>query len=92
MSVGNAKGYEPHLLLDAYDCQSVGSGTVVDVGGSHGSVAITIAERFPRIRCVVQDLPEVVDEGRAKLPAALASHVKSMAQCALSILQPKCWQ
>ncbi|OTA92758.1 hypothetical protein M434DRAFT_31515 [Hypoxylon sp. CO27-5] len=45
--------------------------TMVDVGGSHGSVAIGIAKKFPNIKCVVQDLPGTVAEGASRLPAEL---------------------
>ena len=34
---------------------------VVDVGGSHGSVSREIVKNFPQIRCVVQDLPDVIE-------------------------------
>lgn len=35
--------------------------TVVDVGGSHGHVAYALAERFPNLNLVVQDLAPVID-------------------------------
>lgn len=53
---------------------------MVDVGGSHGSVAVDIARRFPKIRCIVQDLPEVVRQGAARLPDDLKKRVQFMAQ------------
>lgn len=54
--------------------------TMVDVGGSHGSVAISIAEAFPHINCLVQDLPDTVAKGASRLPAELQDRVKFMAQ------------
>jgi hypothetical protein len=54
--------------------------TMVDVGGSHGSVAILIAERFPHIKCTVQDLPAPVAEGKARLPTELNERVTFMEQ------------
>jgi hypothetical protein len=39
-------------------------GVVVDLGGSHGSIAIRIARRFPIVKCIVQDLPDVVQRAR----------------------------
>lgn len=54
--------------------------TVVDVGGSYGSVAISIAERFPDIKCIVQDLPDTVAEGALRLPVELRNRVTFMAQ------------
>lgn len=35
-------------------------GMLVDVGGGTGGVAVEIARMLPRVRCVVQDLPDVV--------------------------------
>lgn len=78
--IGKAKGYEPHYLLDGYPWESIGDGVVVDVGGSHGKVAMSIAERFPRLECVVQDLPEAIEEGRSILPVNLSDRVSFMAQ------------
>ncbi|KAK8088423.1 hypothetical protein PG997_003384 [Apiospora hydei] len=60
-------------LLDNYPWADMT--TMVDVGGSHGSVAISIAERFPNMRCYVQDLRDTVAEGAARLPAGLQDRV-----------------
>ncbi|KAJ4298318.1 hypothetical protein N0V90_006218 [Kalmusia sp. IMI 367209] len=54
-------------------------GVVVDVGGSHGSVALSIARRFPKVKCIVQDLPDVVQEGKKQLPGDLSDQVDFMA-------------
>ena len=75
--MGKVKGYKPHLLLDNYPWET--KRTVVDVGGSHGTVAISIANRFPSVRCIVQDLPKVVEEGRERLQPDLADRVTFMA-------------
>ncbi|KAI0900877.1 S-adenosyl-L-methionine-dependent methyltransferase [Annulohypoxylon nitens] len=53
--------------------------TMVDIGGSHGSVAIGIAERFPHIKCFVQDLPDTAAKGAARLPNELKDRVTFMA-------------
>ncbi|KAI1367594.1 S-adenosyl-L-methionine-dependent methyltransferase [Xylaria arbuscula] len=53
--------------------------TMVDVGGSHGSVAISIAERFPNMTCVVQDLPDTAAEGSSQLPDYLKDRITFMA-------------
>lgn len=68
----------PTHLLENYPWET--KKTVVDVGGSHGSVAIAIAEQFTHIKCFVQDLPETVKEGASRLPAGLQSRVEFMAQ------------
>ncbi|KAJ2991971.1 hypothetical protein NUW58_g2329 [Xylaria curta] len=53
--------------------------TMVDVGGSHGSVAVTIAERFPNMTCIFRDLLDVVAEGEAQLPSGLGGGITFMA-------------
>jgi len=66
------------LLLENYPWST--KNIMVDVGGSHGSVAIKVAERFPQIKCVVQDLPQVVEQGEKYLPQQLKERVEYMAQ------------
>ncbi|BFG25107.1 hypothetical protein CerSpe_113810 [Prunus speciosa] len=48
------------LMID--DCKGVFQGVVslVDVGGGTGTVAKSIAEAFPHMKCTVLDLPHVV--------------------------------
>jgi predicted O-methyltransferase YrrM len=46
------------LIVDNYDWKSYK--TIVDVGGSHGAVMIELAKQNPEMKCVVQDLPEVI--------------------------------
>ncbi|KAH5652259.1 hypothetical protein HBI51_076110 [Parastagonospora nodorum] len=46
------------LLVDNYDWKAYN--TIVDVGGSHGAVMLELARQNPEVKCVVQDLPEVV--------------------------------
>jgi 6-hydroxytryprostatin B O-methyltransferase len=45
-------------------------GIVVDVGGSVGDAAIAIAEAFPHLKLVVQDLPRNTDNGRKMLESS----------------------
>ncbi|MCJ1314135.1 hypothetical protein MMC25_007815 [Agyrium rufum] len=79
--MSSVKGYDPRYLLDGYPWKEIvgNEGTVVDVGGSHGSVAISIAQEYPQIKCVVQDLAGPVKEGKAKLPEELKGRVSFMA-------------
>lgn len=72
-------GYSPRWLLENYPWNRIGAGTVVDVGGSNGDYSIPIAQEFPRIKCVVQDLPEVVLKAEPRLPADLRDRVSFMA-------------
>lgn len=64
-------------ILDNYEW--AGKQKMVDVGGSHGAVAIGVAKRFPGIQCVVQDLPGPVAEGESRLPKDLKDRVTFMA-------------
>ncbi|MCJ1261773.1 hypothetical protein MMC22_001641 [Lobaria immixta] len=72
-------GYDLKHLIENYPWESIGTGTVVDVGGSHGFVCVRLVNTFRNIRCIVQDLPEVVAAGASELPPALADRVTFMA-------------
>lgn len=62
-------GYDVSFLADGYDWVSLPSGCrLVDVGGSQGSVAIRLAEKFPNLgQIIVQDTPEAVAAGEKHL-------------------------
>ncbi|MCJ1246594.1 hypothetical protein MMC30_003803 [Trapelia coarctata] len=85
--MSDVRGYAPHHLLNAYPWASLGAGTVVDVGGSHGSIMLGLAARFPSLKCVVQDLAATVAEGEKLVPAELTPRVAFMAQCVPSFPQ-----
>lgn len=70
-------GLESKHIVEGYDWAAVGHGLLVDVGGSHGSLSRAIAERFPKIRCIVQDLPETV--ATAEVPPNLANRFEFVA-------------
>ena len=79
MSLGSSgPGHEPSHVLEGFDWDSVGKGLIVDVGGSHGSLSIAIAERFPSLRCIVQDKDEVIHKGQESLPPTLSDRVTFM--------------
>lgn len=51
------------MLIPAYPWASLGTetkATLVDVGGSHGTVSAVLARAFPKLHCVVQDLPDTI--------------------------------
>ncbi|KAL9619345.1 MAG: hypothetical protein Q9160_006025 [Pyrenula sp. 1 TL-2023] len=51
---------------------------LVDMGGSHGSIAIELMRKFPAIKkCVVQDLPETIDG--ARVPSDLEGRLEFQA-------------
>jgi hypothetical protein len=61
-----------HLTLNgAYEWSSLGSGLVVDVGGSQGTDGVDIATQNPALRILVQDLPKQLVGAEAMLPEDL---------------------
>ncbi|OCL06611.1 cytochrome P450 [Glonium stellatum] len=60
-------------LLSGFDWNSVG--TVVDVGGGHGTTSKDIVGNTASTRCIVQDLPNVVEGLEEKLPTELADRI-----------------
>lgn len=73
-----SEGYEPNHVVNHGLWASIPGGTIVDVGGAHGDVMLAIAEEFPSLRFVVQDMPSVV-ETTPKPPAHLKDRVTFMA-------------
>lgn len=65
-------------LCGGFGWGSLGGATVVDVGGGHGPVSIGLAEVFPDLKFIVQDLPNVLEGAPASLPAALKERVSFM--------------
>ena len=71
---------EPARLISAYPWATLGKGekaTLVDMGGSFGSASIVLAEQFPNLRCIVQDLPGTI--AKTKVPAGLEDRITFMA-------------
>jgi hypothetical protein len=69
------QSYGISYLIDSFN---FGSGTVVDVGGSHGQVKIAIAKKFPQVRCVVQDLPDTFIGLHEQIPEQLKGRIMGM--------------
>ncbi|KAL8718256.1 MAG: hypothetical protein Q9181_008227 [Wetmoreana brouardii] len=76
VSYERGTGYDLKYLVNSFDWSRIGNGTVVDVGGSNGFVSFRLASAFPNIQCIVQDLPEVVEDGKTKIPSELADRVQ----------------
>lgn len=72
-------GRDAEFLINAFDWGSLGSGTVVDVGGSAGGVSILLARVFNYLNFVVQDLPEEIDKAEEGVPEELKPRIKFMA-------------
>lgn len=69
---------QPVHVLESFPWESLGTGLVVDVGGSHGAFSVAIARKFPSLHCIVQDRPEVVRVGQSRLDADLRDRVTFM--------------
>ena len=59
-------GYSLSYLVDYYPWGELGSGTVVDLGGSLGHAAFAVASKFPELNFVVQDRPSTIEAAREK--------------------------
>ncbi|KAK3689903.1 S-adenosyl-L-methionine-dependent methyltransferase [Podospora appendiculata] len=66
-------------VTDNYPWGDLGSGTVVDVGGSTGFVSHALARKFPLLKLIVQDLPPVIEKAKSQAPPELADRVSYMA-------------
>lgn len=64
--------------MDNYDFASIGQGTLVDVGGSTGEISKAIVNRYPEIKCIVQDIPSAVELGRERLDDKLKPKISFM--------------
>ncbi|KAM0241577.1 hypothetical protein ACHAPO_001263 [Fusarium lateritium] len=63
-------------LLGAFDWNNIGQATVVDIGGSSGSTCIMLATAFPSLNFVIEDLPEPIQNARARM-SDLPDEIKS---------------
>ncbi|KIV88992.1 hypothetical protein PV10_08613 [Exophiala mesophila] len=52
-------------IQQGYDWHSMKDKLLVDCGGSFGSVAQAIVKKEPGVRCIVQDLPKVINAANA---------------------------
>ena len=70
-SFSSYRGHGPEYLARGFPWASLGTKTVVDVGGSEGKYSIALAKSFPQLKFIVQDLPAVVRAVNAKRPIPL---------------------
>ncbi|KAF1938263.1 S-adenosyl-L-methionine-dependent methyltransferase [Clathrospora elynae] len=52
-----------HDFVHEYDWSRHARGTVVDVGGSKGAIALKLAENYPNMKIIVQDRAEIITHG-----------------------------
>ena len=69
----NTGGYDDlrlhHLYHDltvvvGFDWATIPNGTVVDVGGGIGTQSLIIAQEYPELKLVIQDLPSVIEDAK----------------------------
>ncbi|KAK3994347.1 O-methyltransferase-domain-containing protein [Cladorrhinum sp. PSN332] len=75
---GNSAGYDGKDVVDGYPWGELPENAkVVDVGGNQGYISFAIAEKFPKLRFVVQDQASMrTPETIAKVPDALRERVQ----------------
>ena len=68
-------GYQLEYLLDGYDWAGLGNVTVVDIGGFKGRISIALADKFPNLNMLVEDMGMNEQEAHAAVPAHLKDRV-----------------
>ncbi|KAI4615577.1 uncharacterized protein J4E87_009036 [Alternaria ethzedia] len=64
-----------NIILNAVDWEAAGEVTVVDIAGSAGHDDAVLAAKFPKLKIVVEDLPEVAPVFEKEFPSELKSRV-----------------
>lgn len=73
---GGNEGFSIDHTVNGYPWGDLGEATVVDMGGNQGFVSFAIAETFPKLKFVVQDLAGMrTSEVMGPLPAHLKGRV-----------------
>ncbi len=68
----------PRWIFENYPWAKIGTGTIVDVGGSTGVYTIPIVKAHPGMKCIIQELPEVVKKLEPRLPDDVKDRVSFM--------------
>lgn len=76
-NVTTSEGVDVKHLVNGYPWKDLGSGLVVDVGGSTGNAAIALARSYPDLTFIVQDLPDNANAGRQSAEATLPDSILS---------------
>ncbi|PCG94843.1 O-methyltransferase, family 2 [Penicillium occitanis (nom. inval.)] len=76
---GNLPQFHMDRTVEGYEWQALGKSKIVDVGGSEGHLCIALAQRYPDLTFVVQDMAKVVEKGQANLPHDLEGRVEFVA-------------
>ncbi|KAI1840682.1 hypothetical protein JX266_013089 [Neoarthrinium moseri] len=71
-------GYQLDYLLDGYDWAALGPTKMIDLGGFKGRISIALAERYPNLDILIQDMGMNKDEAHAAVPDKLKSRINFM--------------
>ncbi|KAL7785870.1 S-adenosyl-L-methionine-dependent methyltransferase [Trichoderma ceciliae] len=75
-SHGRREGYDISHTASGYPWANLGGATVVDMGGNEGFVSVALAEAFPSLSFVVQDLARMrTPEAMDKIPTHLSERI-----------------
>ncbi|KAF2102402.1 putative O-methyltransferase [Rhizodiscina lignyota] len=74
-ALGKQNTVTPEQILGGVDWGALGDATVVDVGGSVGHLSHILANSYPNLKCIVQDVPGLEPQFNAALPAELSSRI-----------------
>ena len=72
-------GFSAQYLIAAFPWGSGDELIVVDVGGGLGHVSRALVDHNPTVKCIVEDLPDVVVQGQEGLPADLRGRIRFQA-------------
>ncbi|KAF8850350.1 S-adenosyl-L-methionine-dependent methyltransferase [Acephala macrosclerotiorum] len=73
---GGGEGFAISHTVDGYPWGELGEATVVDMGGSQGYVSFAVAEKFPKLKFIVQDTAGMRTPSTiGKIPEELADRV-----------------
>ena len=78
-NLGRDPRFAPEHICQSYPWAELGTATVVDVGGSMGTFGIALAAKFPDLKIIVQDRPDVIRSASERLSEPLKQQVSFMA-------------
>ncbi|KZM20803.1 hypothetical protein ST47_g8046 [Ascochyta rabiei] len=93
-AVSNTGSFENRHLVESFDWPSLGEGLIVDMGGSTGHASLALAENFPDLRFIVQDVRDVVTDSKQRLekrdlPSSIASRIQFQEHSFFNLQQVK---
>ena len=56
--------YHTLTIVVGFDWAMIPNGTIVDIGGGIGTQSLIIAQEYPKLKLVIQDLPSVIEDAK----------------------------